>query len=263
MRFCALQRLRPAAAASARSTTPNLPAPAGFLALLAPSSPPRALPALFHAGSARGLHPSELSPLKQPAHLSMTRALLTLTRHRLHQRPARSPLLNIELTTIPLQQHRPRVFHRSGPKPEPPSATVLHRRRLARGPGSARSTPAVSSGEPARRLPGTEAPFQQPTGRLAASGPRPPRHLSRRRSHAASSAFHGSTLALETFDHDPKVAASGPPTAASTASPRGSRLRDRSAASANAREHSRPRPKLTLRPAVRQDRLPPMSTSSF
>jgi hypothetical protein len=47
MRLCALQRLRPAAAASARLTSPNLPAPAGFLTLLTPSSPPRALRPCF------------------------------------------------------------------------------------------------------------------------------------------------------------------------------------------------------------------------
>jgi hypothetical protein len=47
MRLCALQRLRLAAAASARLTSPNLPAPAGFLTLLTPSSPPRALRPCF------------------------------------------------------------------------------------------------------------------------------------------------------------------------------------------------------------------------
>jgi hypothetical protein len=121
-------------------------------------------PALFHAGSALGLHPSELSPLKQPAHLSVLRALLTLTRHRLVRRPARPPLLNIEFTTIPLQRLRPRAFQRPGPKPGTPSATVLHRHRVARGPGSARSTAAAWSGSPAHHLPGTEVPFQRPAG---------------------------------------------------------------------------------------------------
>jgi hypothetical protein len=36
MRFCALQRLRLAAAASARLSTPDLPAPTGFLTLRTP-----------------------------------------------------------------------------------------------------------------------------------------------------------------------------------------------------------------------------------
>jgi hypothetical protein len=47
----------------------------------------------------------------------------------------------------------------------------------------------------------------------------------------ASRAFHGSTLALETFGNDPKAITAGPPAAASAASPKGYRLHDRSAAS--------------------------------
>jgi len=53
----------------------------GFRTLSAPCSPPR-LPTLFHAGNAHGVHPSELSPLEEPCHLSAAVAFLTFTASR-------------------------------------------------------------------------------------------------------------------------------------------------------------------------------------
>jgi hypothetical protein len=50
----------------------------GFLILSAPCSPPRR-PTLFRAGNAHGVHPSELSPLEEPCHLSAAVAFLTFT----------------------------------------------------------------------------------------------------------------------------------------------------------------------------------------
>jgi hypothetical protein len=61
LRFRPLQRF--SARGSGLLSGPPLarpPAPSGFLNLLAPSSAP-SRPALFHAGSAPGVHPSELS----------------------------------------------------------------------------------------------------------------------------------------------------------------------------------------------------------
>jgi hypothetical protein len=55
MRFLALQRIKLAAAASARLTSPDLPAPAGFRTLLTPSSPPRALRPCFMPVALMGL----------------------------------------------------------------------------------------------------------------------------------------------------------------------------------------------------------------
>jgi hypothetical protein len=48
----------------------------GSLTLSAPCSPPDR-PALFHAGNAHGVSPSELSPLEEPYRLSAAAALLT------------------------------------------------------------------------------------------------------------------------------------------------------------------------------------------
>jgi hypothetical protein len=125
---------------------------------------------LFHAGSALGLHPSELSPLKQPAHLSMTRALLTLTRHRLHQRPARTPLLDISL-----QQSRCNDLVTA-----PSSAAGRSRQRLE-VPLSGRQASSTNQGpqSPPRRLrparlrvtfPGPKPRSSSTAVRLAASG---------------------------------------------------------------------------------------------
>jgi hypothetical protein len=55
----------------------------GFLTLTAPCSPPDR-PALFHAGSVPGVHPSEPSPSEEPYRLSAANALLMLTRHPRH-----------------------------------------------------------------------------------------------------------------------------------------------------------------------------------
>jgi hypothetical protein len=57
-------------------------------------------PALFHAGNAHGVHPSELSPLEQPFHLSVTVALLSLTRS---QAPPAS------VSTVHCSRHRIRT----------------------------------------------------------------------------------------------------------------------------------------------------------
>jgi hypothetical protein len=53
----------------------------GFLALSAPCSPPDR-PALFHAGDAPGVSPSELFPLEEPYRLPAAAALMTFTAHR-------------------------------------------------------------------------------------------------------------------------------------------------------------------------------------
>jgi hypothetical protein len=52
----------------------------GFLTLSALCSPPD-LPALFHAGNAHGVRPSELSPSEEPYRLSAAAALMMFTRH--------------------------------------------------------------------------------------------------------------------------------------------------------------------------------------
>jgi hypothetical protein len=56
------------------------PAPSGFLNLLTLSSAP-SLPALFHAGPAHGVHPTEHFPPKQAVLVSETVALLALDAH--------------------------------------------------------------------------------------------------------------------------------------------------------------------------------------
>jgi hypothetical protein len=56
-----LRRLRTEAATNTRLTTPGCAAPSGFLNLLTRYSAP-ALPALFHAGNAPGLSPTEGFP---------------------------------------------------------------------------------------------------------------------------------------------------------------------------------------------------------
>jgi hypothetical protein len=221
-------------------------------------------PALFHAGSALGLHPSELSPLKQPNHLSMTRALLTLTRHRLHRRPARTPLLNIrfcrsrcnDLVTAPsnaADRSRQRLADAALPRPG------FHHE-----PRSVASTSPPLSGAPTRHLPGTEAPFQHRAGSPRRCQHLPPPRTPRREGSAASSAFHGSTLALANPLQRPEGHHRQSAGRRLHRLPE-SRLLRRPLGRFTTRPegHATPRSKLALRPVVRQDRLPLMSTSSF
>jgi hypothetical protein len=62
-------------------------------------------PALFHAGSARGVCPSELSPLRQPFHLSVADALLALSHCLLLRRPISSPLFHQKRAARSLRLH--------------------------------------------------------------------------------------------------------------------------------------------------------------
>jgi hypothetical protein len=266
--------------------------------LISAASPP----ALFHAGSARGLHPSELSPLKQPAHLSMTRALLTFARSRLDRRTARTPLLNIRFSTTPLQRPRHCDLHRRRPKPPTPSdrrspaprlpprtkARGLHHDRLRPahhraalpGPKPRCCNPPVhrraafpgpkprSSNPTVRRcaaFPGPKPRSSNPPARLAAASPLQRHCAPRRKGNTASRTFHGSTLALANpwsrpEGRHPRSAGRRLhrlPESRQLPRPLG-RLQP-----APPKGHAPPRSKLTLRPVVRQDRLPLMSTSSF
>jgi hypothetical protein len=167
----------------------------------------------------------------------MTRALLTLTRHRLHRRPARTPLLNIrlvrsrcnDLVTTPSSapgRNRQRLLDTALPPPgflhepkgpQPPPERLRPARRRAAFPG-----PKPRSSYPPARLTATST-FRHsalPEGK-AAPPPAP--------STAPRSPWR-------TPGHDPRAVTQDPPAAASTACPRASCFNDRSAASAHTPE---------------------------
>jgi hypothetical protein len=141
--FAPLQRLPAQGSGTTRAglPTPDRPAPPGFLNLLTPRSAP-SLPALFRAGSAHGVHPSELCSSRAAAHRLRCRCPHVVSKALSRRFPATSslhPCRNMGSVRPPLSGDLPGSPPPSGLCSTRESATSL---RLFTPPG-ARSSPGI------------------------------------------------------------------------------------------------------------------------